>query len=331
MASPGQLEALSPFPIDQMPGGLAGGVIAVGNFDGVHRGHQALLAAARTQAYARKAPALVLTFEPHPRTVFRPETPVFRLTPLPAKARILKAAGMDGLAVATFDRAFASMTPDEFVEHVLVGQLRIAEVVIGFNFRFGRTRAGDAGTLVAAGQKRGFAVRVIEAVAEAGALVASSETRAALTAGEVQRANGLLGYRWFATGTVEHGEARGRELGFPTANLRLGEDCTLRHGVYAVRLQRPGGAIHDGVASYGVRPTFGGSKALLEVHVFDFNQSLYGEGVAVTFFDWIRPEERFSGIPELTAAIRRDSAAARGILAGAGPGTDLDRRLARLA
>jgi riboflavin kinase / FMN adenylyltransferase len=330
MASPLHLEARPPFPVDQMPAALGGGVIAVGNFDGVHRGHQALLAAGRARATDRRAPALVLTFEPHPRTVLRPNPPVFRLTPLAAKARVLMAAGLDGVAVAKFDRAFAAMTPDEFIERVLVGHLKIAEAVVGFNFRFGRARAGDAGTLRAAAARLGFAVTIVEAVAQAGALIASSDIRSALTVGNVMRANALLGYRWFVNGTIEHGEARGRALGFPTANLRLADDCTLRHGVYAVRLRRRGGAIHDGVASYGVRPTFGGKATLLEVHLFDFEQSLYGDEVAVTFIDWIRPEEKFAEVPDLIAAIRRDCDSARTILAAAGPGTDLDGRLAQI-
>jgi riboflavin kinase/FMN adenylyltransferase len=330
MASPIHLEALSPFPVDRTPPHLAGGFVAVGNFDGVHRGHQALVDAARAEAKRRGAPPLVLTFEPHPRTVLRPEAPVFRLTPLPAKARVLKAVDIHGLAVATFDRAFASMSPDEFIERVLVGQLKISGVVVGFNFRFGRARAGTADALAGAGQRLGFAVRVVEPVAESGALVASSDVRQALAAGEVARASALLGYRWFVIGTVERGEARGRALGFPTANIRLPADCALRHGIYAVRLQRPGGAAHDGVASYGIRPTFGGGAALLEAHLFDFDQSLYGDEVAVTFLDWIRPEAKFSAIAELIEAIRRDCDGARAILAAAGGGSPLDRRLAAL-
>jgi riboflavin kinase/FMN adenylyltransferase len=324
------LDALAPFPPDRIPAELAGGVVAIGNFDGVHRGHQALLEAAHTEAKQRHAPTLVLTFEPHPRTVLRPETPVFRLTPLPAKARVLKAIGIDGVAVAAFDRGFASMTPDEFVERVLVGQLKISAAVIGFNFRFGRARAGTADALVAAGQRLGFAVTVVEPVAQSGALVASSDIRQALAAGEVTRANDLLGYRWLVMGTVERGEARGRTLGFPTANIRLAADGAPRHGIYAVRLQRPGGARHDCVASYGVRPTFGGGTVLLEVHLFDFNQSLYGEEVAVSFLDWIRPEAKFSAVADLVDAIRRDCDAARAILAAAGDATALDRRLAAL-
>ena len=325
------LTALAPFAVEQTPPDLTGGVVAIGNFDGVHRGHAALLTAARDQANQRRTRAVVLTFEPHPRTVLRPETPVFRLTPLPAKARLLKAMAIDGLAVATFDSAFAAMSPDEFIQRILVERLKVAAAVVGFNFRFGHRRAGNAASLTEAGNRLGFGVVVVEPVAgEAGALVASSDVRAALAAGEVIRANTVLGHRWFVIGTVERGEGRGRGLGFPTANIRLPDDCALRHGIYAVRLQRAGGAMHDGVASYGVRPTFGGGRALLEVNVFGFNGNLYGEEVAVTFLDWIRAEERFAAIADLVAAVRRDSDAARRILAAAGLGSPLDQRLAAL-
>ncbi len=326
MASPA-FAALTPHPLEQATADLAGGVAAIGNFDGVHRGHAALLNWARSEAEKRQARSLVLTFEPHPRTVLRPEAPVFRLTPLPAKARVLGALGIAGLVVARFDRVFASMTPDEFVDRVLVGQLRIAGVVVGFNFRYGRGRAGNADTLSEAGRVRGFGVTVVQPVADAGTLVASSDIRRALAEGDVARANGLLGYRWFVTGIVEHGEARGRELGFPTANLRLGPDCALRHGIYAVRLQRPDGTIHDGVASYGVRPTFGGGAPLLEVHLFDFAGNLYDEAVTVSVVGWLRPEMKFADVAELVAAIGRDGAEARALLGRAGPGTALDQRI----
>jgi riboflavin kinase/FMN adenylyltransferase len=237
---------------------------------------------------------------------------------------------MDGLAVAKFDRAFAAMTPDEFAERIIAGRLRASAVAVGFNFAFGRGRAGTPATLTATGRRLGFDVIAMEAVVADGAAVASSDIRRALAAGEVVRANAVLGYRWLAIGEVQRGEGRGHGLGFPTANLRLGEDCALRHGIYAVRLQRAGGAVHDGVASFGIRPTFGGGAPLLEVFVFDFNADLYGEEVAVSFVDWIRGEEKFSTIAELVAAIHRDVAAARAILAAAGPGSPLDAGLARL-
>ena len=332
MAPDAHLAALTPFLVEQTPPEFTGGVVAIGNFDGVHRGHVALLEAARREAKRHGTHALVLTFEPHPRSVLRPGAPVFRLTPIPAKARLLKAIGIDGLAVAPFDRAFAAMSAEDFIQRILVDRLGIAGAVVGFNFRFGQGRAGTAASLVDAGRRLAFRVNVIDPVAaDSGGLVASSDIRTALAAGEVGRANAILGYRWFVIASVEHGEGRGHGLGFPTANLRLPDDCGLRHGIYAVRLQRVGGAIHDGVASYGVRPTFGGGRALLEVNVLDFSGNLYGEEVAVTFVEWIRPEEKFATIADLVAAIRRDAYTARGLLAAAGSGSPLDRRLAALA
>jgi riboflavin kinase / FMN adenylyltransferase len=329
MRSGDRLPALQPYDLAELPAEFSGGVVAVGNFDGLHRGHAALLDATRRTAADLGAPALVLTFEPHPRTLFRPETPVFRLTPRAAKARLLKALELDGIAVATFDRAFAAMAAEEFVERILVGRLKLKAAVVGFNFHFGRGRAGTPSTLAAAGQRLGFGVTVFDRISgEAGEPLSSSAIRESLAEGDVAGASRRLGYRWFVLGEVVAGDRRGRELGFPTANIRLGDDCRLRHGIYAVRLQRPGGAILDGVASYGRRPTFGGGPPILEVFLFDFSGDLYGEEDAVAFVDWIRPERAFSGAGELVAAMGRDSAEARAILAAAGPGTALDAALA---
>jgi riboflavin kinase/FMN adenylyltransferase len=331
MASGARLRALQPFQIGEAPAPLKGGVVAIGNFDGVHQGHVALLKIVRAEAARRSVPAMVLTFEPHPRTVLRPDSPVFRLTPLAAKARVLLALGIDGLAVAKFDRAFAGLTAEQFIERVLVGDLNLAGAVVGFNFRFGNGRSGTAESLREAGRRLGFGVSIVDPVAgAAGKPFTSSAVRAALAAGEIGSANAILGHRWFITGNVIAGEKRGRDLGFPTANLQLPADCGLRHGIYAVRLHRPNGAVLDGVASFGIRPTFGGGPPLLEVHAFDFRGDLYGEEVAVTFVDWLRPEEHFADVAELVARIGEDANRARGILAVAGPGSELDQRLARL-
>jgi len=331
MPSGARLKALTPFPLEFVPAALAGGVVAVGNFDGMHPGHIALLEAARAAARRLGVPALALTFEPHPRTVFRPETPVFRLTPLAAKARLMKALAIDGLVVVHFDRVFSAMTADAFIDTILVGRLKLAAAVVGFNFHFGKGRAGAPTVLAEAGKRLGFAVTVINEVADDGGTpFASTEIRAALAAGDIGRANRLLGYRWFVIGEVIGGQRRGRALGYPTANLALAADCRLRHGVYAVRLQRPGGAILDGVANFGRRPTFDDGAPLLEAFLFDFSGDLYGEEVAVTFFDWIRPEEKFPSAAALVAAMDRDCENARACLGAAGPGSRLDAALAAL-
>jgi riboflavin kinase/FMN adenylyltransferase len=322
---------LTPYTLADLPPALTGAVVAIGNFDGVHHGHVQVLEAARREADRRGVPAVVLTFEPHPRTLLRPDEPVFRLTPLAAKARLLAALGMDGLVAAVFDRAFSELAPDDFVREVLVERLKVAAIVVGHDFRFGRGRQGTFADLIAGGARHGFtAIEVAGAFDETGAAYGSSVIRRALAAGEIATANHLLGYRWFVSGEVVAGDRRGRLLGFPTANMRLGDDSRLRHGVYAVRFERPDGTRHDGVASFGRRPTFDNGAPLLETFLFDFSGSLYGEVATVTFFAWIRPEERFDGITPLVEAIDRDCAAARAVLAGAGPGTALDEALSRL-
>jgi riboflavin kinase/FMN adenylyltransferase len=232
MPSGARLKALTPFPVDSVPAALTGGVVAVGNFDGMHPGHIALLEAARAEAGGLGVPALVLTFEPHPRTVFRPQEPVFRLTPLPAKARLLKALAIDGLVVAHFDRTFSAMTADAFIDTILVGRLKLAAAVVGFNFHFGKGRAGTPTMLADAGKRLGFSVTVInEVTGDDATALASTDVREALAAGDIALANRLLGYRWFVMGEVVAGARRGGALGYPTANLQLGADCRLRHGV----------------------------------------------------------------------------------------------------
>ena len=331
MTSGVRLKALTPHFLDQIPVDLTGGVVAVGNFDGMHGGHRALLSVARAEATRRGVSAVVFTFEPHPRTVFRPETPVFRLTPLSAKARLLGALSIDGLVVATFDRAFSTISAGAFIDEILIGRLKLSGAVVGFNFHFGQGRAGSPALLAEAGTRKGFAVTVVDQVLEGdGAPVSSTAIRENLAAGEIAAANARLGYRWFVVGEVVNGEQRGRELGYPTANLRLPADCRLRHGVYAVRMQRADGTLLDGVASYGRRPTFDDGAPLLEVFAFDFSGDLYGEEVSVAFVGWIRPELKFDSVPALIAAMDRDSEIARGTLAAAGPGTALDKALASL-
>jgi riboflavin kinase/FMN adenylyltransferase len=323
---------LTPHLLDQVPAALTGAVYAIGNFDGVHRGHAVLFETARAKARRRGLPAVVLTFEPHPRSVFHPEAPVFRLATLDAKARLFAAFGMDGLIVIPFDRNFSSRTADAFVESDLAGGLAARAAVVGYDFHFGKGRAGSPEYLREAGGRLGFDVDVIGPVSDdAGITISSSRVRVHLEAGDVLSANRLLGYRWFVTGDVIAGDRRGRVLGMPTANLRLGADCRLRHGIYAVHFRREDGSVHQGVASYGRRPTFDNGPPLLEVHLLDFSGDLYGERVIVTFCDWIRAEARFETVDALVAEMRRDLEAARLLLAGAAPGSEVDRALDAVA
>jgi riboflavin kinase / FMN adenylyltransferase len=293
---------------------LRGAVVAIGNFDGVHRGHRAVIAAALQRAQALGRPAAALTFEPHPRSVFRPDEPLFRLTDERAKLRLLAATGLDGAIVLRFDTALAQLSAEDFVARVLVQRLAVSGVAIGFDFHFGAERSGSPGYLAAQGARRGFAVDIVPRFEDAGRPVRSGPIRAALAAGEVVEAAELLGYPWFVSGEVVHGDKRGRELGFPTANMRLDPGCRLKHGIYAVRVG-VGERRYDGVASFGRRPMFDQGTVLLEAFLFDFDGDLYGQTIDVAFIDWIRPELNFPGVEELVRRMDEDARLARVALA----------------
>ena len=296
---------------------LRGAVVAIGNFDGVHRGHKAVIATAQKRARELGRPAGVLTFEPHPRVFFNPTDKLFRLTDEQAKLRLLAAAGLDGAIVLTFDAALAKLTAEEFVSRILVDRFAIGGAVIGFNFYFGFKRGGSPDFLAAQGKARGFAVDIVPPLRDDGRPVSSGPIRQALEAGEVDKASEFLGYPWFVSGQVIHGDKRGRELGFPTANLVLDPACGLRHGIYAVRVAIDGKR-YDGVASFGRRPTFDNGAVLLEVFVFDFSGDLYGKNLDVVFISWIREEKAFASAQDLVRQMDEDSAQARAALARAG-------------
>ena len=323
--------ALSTFDLAQpIPDHLRGAHVAIGNFDGVHRGHQAVLEAALDRAQAAGRPTLALTFEPHPRSFFAPDRPVFRLTPPEAKARLVRALGLDGLVVCRFDAAFAQLSAEAFVADVLVGRLGLSGATIGWDFHFGRGREGSPAFLDAAGRRHGFPVDVVDPFScEDGEPVSSSRIRAALAVGDLAEAAGLLGYRWFVEGTVVGGDRRGRDLGFPTANIRLPADCDLAHGVYAVTFAVDG-VVRDGVANWGRRPQFDDGAPVLETFVFDFSGDLYGKAAEVGFVARLRAEAKFPSVADLVAQMHLDCAEARAILAVRSPGTALDRALAEV-
>ncbi|MBN9073818.1 MAG: bifunctional riboflavin kinase/FAD synthetase [Rhizobiales bacterium] len=313
-----------------LPAGLRGGVVAIGNFDGVHRGHQVVLARALEEARRRGVPALVLTFEPHPRAVFQPDRPMFVLTPAPMRARLLEALDFDAVVEQPFDLAFAGCSPQDFVDRTLVGRLGISHAVTGFDFHFGKDRQGGPAFLMAAGEISGFGVTLVDAFRDEGAeIVSSSRIRALLEAGEVAEAAGLLGYRYTVEAEVVRGKQLGRTLGYPTANMALPASNGLRHGIYAVRLRRADGTLHDGVASFGRRPTVDhDGEPLLETFVFDFSGDLYGETCSVSFFGFLRGEAKFDDLEALVVQMRRDEAEARALLSGVTPLSELDARLA---
>ena len=302
---------------EPVPLELAGAVVAIGNFDGVHRGHRTLIERAMDLAAAAGRPSAVLTFEPHPRQFFTPDKPMFRLTPEPVKLAILAKLGLDGAFVRRFDRAFASTTAAEFVGGLLKRELGISGVIVGHDFHFGRGREGTPAVLASLCGEHGLTCDIIAPVAQGGEPISSSAIRAALEEGDVAHANDLLGFRWFVDGEVRHGDKRGRTLGFPTANLSP-DQCGLRHGIYAVRIALGDGRVRDGIASFGRRPTFDNDAPLLEVHVFDFAGDLYGRRVQVEFVGWIRGEERFESAEALVARMEEDARQARELLARAG-------------
>ncbi|XHC00748.1 bifunctional riboflavin kinase/FAD synthetase [Nitratireductor sp. ac15] len=313
-----------------MPAPLRGGVVAIGNFDGVHRGHQSVLEPALEIARRDNVPALVLTFEPHPRQVFRPDVPLFRLTPAPMKAALLGALGFDAVVEQQFDRAFSGLSPQDFVQSVLVEGLGITHVVTGFDFHFGKNRGGTPELLKAAGREHGFGVTVVDAYAdEGGAVISSSRIRGLLGKGDVAEATGLLGYRYTVEAEVTGGQKLGRTLGFPTANMALPPETGLSHGIYAVRFRRADGRLYNGVASFGRRPTVTEEGApLLETFLFDFDGDLYGEVCSVSLFSFLRGEEKFDGLEALVAQMKSDEAEARALLAEVKPMSALDLTLA---
>jgi len=317
------------FGADKLPASLRGGVVAIGNFDGVHRGHQAVLGRALDEAARCGVPALVLTFDPHPRSVFRPDIPLFQLTPPPLKARILAVLGFAAVVEQPFNREFAGLDAERFVTEILDANLGISHAVTGFDFHFGKNRQGGPAFLMEAGERHGFGVTLVDAFRDEGAeIVSSSRIRELLCEGKVAEAAGLLGYRYTVEAEVTGGKQLGRTLGFPTANMALPESCGLKHGIYAVRFRRADGSLHDGVASFGRRPTVDDNGApLLETLLFDFSDDLYGETCQVSLFGYLRGEVKFDGLDPLVMQMKRDEAEARALLSGVKPLSELDRRL----
>ena len=297
-----------------------GAVVAMGNFDGVHLGHRAVIAAALDMGHAHGRPALAVTFEPHPRSFFSPNTPQFRLTDEAGKLRLLAGTGLAGAVVLTFDKNRAGTTAQDFIHHDLIGRLGISGIAVGYDFHFGKGRVGSPSLLVGEAPRLGIEVDVQPHIDIAERPVSSSAIRMALAEGQIEDATAMLGGPWFVAGEVIHGEKRGRDLGYPTANIRLDRNCGLKHGIYAVRVGRGHGddpVRLDGVASFGRRPTFDNGAPLLEVFLFDFKGDLYGSSLDVAFIGFIREELKFDSIEALVRQMDDDSARARTALAAA--------------
>jgi riboflavin kinase / FMN adenylyltransferase len=297
-----------------------GAVVAMGNFDGVHLGHRAVITAALDMGQAHGQPALAVTFEPHPRSFFSPSSPQFRLTDEAGKLRLLAGTGLAGAVVMTFDKIRAGTTAQDFIHHDLIGRLGISGIAVGYDFHFGKGRVGSPSLLVSEAPRLGIEVDVQPHIDIEERPVSSSAIRMALAEGQIADATAMLGGPWFIAGKVIHGEKRGRDLGYPTANIRLDKNCGLRHGIYAVRVGRGQGKDQvrlDGVASFGRRPTFDNGAPLLEVFLFDFKGDLYGAALDVAFIAFIREELKFDSIDALVRQMDDDSARARAALAAA--------------
>ena len=302
----------------ELPAEARGGVVALGNFDGVHLGHQAVIGTALRVARDARAPCGVMTFEPHPRAVFNPALPPFRLTPFRIKARHIEALGVDYLFMQHFDLHFATYSAERFVEEVLVAGLAVSNVVVGYDYVFGHGRKGNCDLLRELADKHGFSSTCVAPVCGPDHEVYSStRVRDLLVAGRPAEAARLLGRYWEVEGRVEAGDRRGRTIGFPTVNIRLGEYLHPATGVYAVRagVDRGGDTVWlDGVANFGNRPTFGGGDVLLETHLFDFDGNLYGQHLRVALVEHLRPETKFAGIDDLKRQIAEDCGRARAVL-----------------
>jgi riboflavin kinase/FMN adenylyltransferase len=304
-----------------IPAADRGAAVAIGNFDGVHLGHQSVIALARAAAAERDAPLGVVTFEPHPRSFFSPDGPPFRLMNAEARAHRLEKLGVEILYELRFDADLAAMEAEAFIEHVLVKGLGIRHLVAGEDFRFGRGRAGDGALLRQAGARFGFGVTLAPLVSEGGGDVSSTAIRRALSEGRPEAAARMLGHWHRIEGRVEPGDRRGRDLGFPTANIAMTGLHLPRYGVYAVGvdvLDGPHCGRFRGAASIGERPTFGVREPNLEVHLLDFEGDLYGATLSVALVAFLRPEERFPDAETLIVQMRRDVEAARERLAAAG-------------
>lgn len=297
-----------------VPESLRGAIIALGNFDGFHRGHQAVVGQAVDWARAEGRPAIVATFDPHPVRFFVPDAPPFRLTTLDQRQELFAAAGADAMLVFHFNAELAGTTAKDFVAKLLVERIGAAAVVTGEDFTFGKARGGNVNVLAELGAPLGLRARAVGAVADGGEVVSSSRIREALHAGDCALATHLLTRPFAIRGAVQHGDKVGRTIGFPTANLALGNYLRPRYGIYAVTAVIPGGQVLHGAANLGIRPSFDPPKELLEPHFFDFSGDLYGQEIEVAFHHFLRPEAKFDSIEALTAQMEADCARARDLL-----------------
>ena len=298
-----------------IPDNLRGSIVALGNFDGFHLGHQAVVGRAIQRAFHERRPAIVATFDPHPVHFFKPDVPPFRLTTLDQREALFAHAGADAMLVFEFDKALAVTSAEDFVDDVLAQQIGAAGVVTGDDFTFGRARKGNVETLRELGQQSGIVAEAVAPVALGDLRISSGRIREALQAGETATATKLMSRDYAIQGVVQAGDKRGRELGYPTANIALGDYQRPRYGIYAVRATLEDGSEHPGVASLGVRPTFDPPVELLETHLLDYDGDLYGQRIEVALHAFIRDEWKFDSVTQLVDQMRDDEVDARRLLA----------------
>jgi len=304
-------------PLDE---DLRGGVVAIGNFDGFHRGHRTVVDETLKIAEKNNCPAILLTFDPHPRTWFNPENPVYLLTPPKLKSQLAQKLGFSAMAIHSFNAQFAALSADEFLTDIVVGRLDAAHVVTGYDFHFGAKRQGTPKYLVEESKIYGFDVSLMGACRdENNEIISSSRIRKYLCDGDLAAASGLLGYAYQISGTVITGKKLGHSLGFPTANIVLPSNVRLRQGIYAVRVVRENGDSHDGVASFGRRPTFDNGEVIFETFLFDFDGDLYGEELTIILYSWLREEQKFENAVDLVAQMNVDKDQAQQYLATLAP------------
>lgn len=290
---------------------ITGGVVVIGNFDGVHKGHRVLLEKGREIAQEKGVELCVLSFEPHPRSLFRPDEPNFRITPADLKAERLEEAGVDFLVSLPFDWDFASQPAEDFVSDILVNGLQAGHVVVGFDFRFGQMRGGDPETI----KQVGLDVTVIDEIGDEAGKISSSTVRQKLRHGYIKEANALLGWEWEVRGIVQQGDQRGREIGYPTANFPLGDSIHPAYGIYAAWVQIEGeDEWRQAAINIGIRPMFEIAEAQVEAYIFDFDQEIYGKLLRVKPVQLLRSEAKFDSLEELVAQMDKDCQQAREIL-----------------
>ena len=301
------------------PDSLRGAIIALGNFDGFHLGHQAVVGRAVQWGAHERRPVIVATFDPHPVRHFKPDTPPFRLTTLDQRERMFAAAGADAMLVFNFGHELANTTAEDFVTTLLAGKFGAAGVVTGEDFTFGKGRGGNAAVLKELGAVHGIAAEAVAPVLLDGGRISSGRIREALQAGDPGTAIHQLTRPFAVEGKIIHGDGRGKELGWPTANMELGNYLRPKYGIYAVRVHLDDGSEHDGVASLGVRPMFDPPQELLEAVLFDFDDDLYGRTIEVALHHYLRPEAKFDSVEALMAQMDQDAAEARRLLAAGVP------------